>query len=64
MNSSIGLRNLAKLEQRTLMISADISEYSTNHVSDIYVFLYIALHNLFDNDCMTIYALNMLYGNP
>jgi hypothetical protein len=26
--------------------------------------LYIALHNLFDNDCMTIYALNMLYGNP
>ncbi len=59
MNSSIGLRNLAKLEQFTLMISADISEYS-----DIYVFLYIALDILFDNDCITVYALNMLYDNP
>ncbi len=34
----INLRNFGRFEQRTLMISADISEYSTNHVTDISVF--------------------------
>ncbi len=37
--------NWAKFEQLTQMISADIKEYSTNHVTDIYVYC-----NLFDKD--------------
>ena len=46
---------MPKFEQRTVIISADIGEYSTNHVTDIYIFMYIEVDNLFDNDYIYIY---------